>query len=79
MNINVVNYDHGFLLQDLTVTITTERRDDEIGFVEDAEERCAINGQSFVDEQEWHLHRYNASCGSSFVVLIIRRHNHSSS
>lgn len=40
----------------MTVTLSTERDEGEIEFVEDANERCAINSQSFVDEQEWYLH-----------------------
>ena len=55
----------GALIKDLTVTVSTERTESEVELVEDANERCAINGQSFVDEQEWNLHTYvNRSCMS---------------
>lgn len=38
--------------------MTTDRDESEIEFVEDPKERCSLNVQSFVDEQEWKLHRY---------------------
>jgi len=44
--------------KDLTVTLTTDRDENEIEFVEDPRERCALNVDSFVDEQEWKLHKY---------------------
>ena len=39
------------------MSLTTEREDEEIEFVEDALDRCALNVESFVDEQEWKLHK----------------------
>ena len=44
-------------LKDLTVTLTSERTIDEVELVEDSNESCALNPQSFVDEQEWRLHK----------------------
>ena len=44
--------------QDLTVTLTTDRSTDEIEFVKDPKEHCSLSVQSFIDEQEWKLHRY---------------------
>lgn len=38
--------------------MTTEREDTEVEFAEDPRERCALNVQSFVDEQEWKLHKF---------------------
>lgn len=46
------------VMKDLTVTLTTDRDENEVEFVEDPRERCALNVDSFVDEQEWKLHRY---------------------
>ena len=47
-----------FVVQDLTVTITSERPEPEIALEEDENEICSINVQSFVDEQEWNLHSH---------------------
>ena len=38
-------------VQDLTVTLTTERDENEIEFTEDPREPSAVNVESFVDEQ----------------------------
>lgn len=38
------------------MTLTSERTIDEVELVEDTRESCALNSQSFVDEQEWRLH-----------------------
>jgi len=46
------------LLQDLTLTITTERSESEVDLEEDCSEISSINVQSFVDEQEWKLHSH---------------------
>lgn len=40
------------------MTLTTDRDENEVEFVEDPRERCALNVDSFVDEQEWKLHKY---------------------
>ncbi|ESN93036.1 hypothetical protein HELRODRAFT_189657 [Helobdella robusta] len=46
-----------FDTQDLTVSLTTDLSDKEVEFVEDPNDRCALNVESFVDEQEWKLHK----------------------
>lgn len=45
-------------VQDLTVTITSERPDTEIDIIPDENEMSAINIQTFVDQQEWKLHEH---------------------
>ncbi|KAK2151359.1 hypothetical protein LSH36_366g04034 [Paralvinella palmiformis] len=45
-------------VQDLTVTITTERPDSEIDIIPDENEMSGINVQTFVDQQEWRLHQH---------------------
>ncbi|KAK2172128.1 hypothetical protein NP493_990g00005 [Ridgeia piscesae] len=45
-------------VQDLTVTITTERPDTEIDIIPDENEMSGINVQTFVDQQEWKLHEH---------------------
>jgi len=45
-------------VQDLTVTITSERPDTEIDIIPDENEMSAINLSSFVDQQEWKLHEH---------------------
>ncbi len=45
-------------LQDLTLTVTSERSEAELELVEDNSEISSINVQSFVDEQEWRLHSH---------------------
>ena len=47
-------------MQDLTVTVSTERDENEVEFVEDKNESSAVNVESFVDEQEWELYKYIA-------------------
>ena len=42
------------LLQDLTVTITSERPDTEIDIIPDENEMSGINVQTFVDQQVGH-------------------------
>lgn len=46
------------VLQDLTITVTSDKGELEVELVEDQGEGCGINVQSFVDEQEWHLHSH---------------------
>jgi len=46
------------MLQDLTLTITSERSEYELDLEEDSSEISSINVQSFVDEQEWKLHSH---------------------
>ncbi len=41
------------MLQDLTLTVTSERSEAELDLEEDNSEISSINVQSFVDEQEW--------------------------
>ena len=43
-------------IQDLTVTIASQRSDHEIILEEDVLQRSTINVESFVDEQEWRLY-----------------------
>ncbi len=45
------------VLQDLTVTVMSERSTREIEISEDPEELHRVNKQSFIDEQEWHLYK----------------------
>lgn len=45
-------------VQDLTVTITSERPDTEIDIIPDENEMSGINVQTFVDQQEWRLHEH---------------------
>ncbi len=45
-------------LQDLTITVSTERGEFEIDLEEDNSDISGINVQSFVDEQEWRLHNH---------------------
>ncbi|ELT93511.1 hypothetical protein CAPTEDRAFT_221712 [Capitella teleta] len=47
-----------FDTQDLTITVTSDKGEAEVDLVEDRGEGCDINVQSFVDEQEWHLHSH---------------------
>jgi len=44
------------LTQDLTITIASQRSDDEIILEDDELQRSTINVESFVDEQEWRLY-----------------------
>uniref|UniRef100_A0A1I8GSY0 Neur_chan_LBD domain-containing protein n=1 Tax=Macrostomum lignano TaxID=282301 RepID=A0A1I8GSY0_9PLAT len=45
-------------VQDLTITITSERPDTEIELIPDEAEMSGINIQTFVDQQEWRLHEH---------------------
>ena len=47
-----------FFVQDLTLTVTSERSEAELDLTEDNSEISSINVQSFVDEQEWRLHSH---------------------
>ena len=42
--------------QDLTVTVSSERGEGEVQMEADTVEASSVNVQSFVAEQEWHLH-----------------------
>jgi len=42
--------------QDLTITIASQRREDEILLAADELQRSTINVESFVDAQEWRLY-----------------------
>nr|VZI36563.1 unnamed protein product [Spirometra erinaceieuropaei] len=44
--------------KDLTITLSSERPDTEVDLVPDNKDLCAINIQTFVDQQEWHLHEH---------------------
>ena len=50
--------DSPFTLQDLTITVTTDKGDAEVGICADEGEVSSVNVQSFVDEQEWYLHKH---------------------
>jgi len=43
-------------VQDLTITIASQRTEDEIILEDDVLQRSTINVESFVDEQEWRLY-----------------------
>ncbi|TPP61303.1 Gamma-aminobutyric acid receptor subunit gamma-2 [Fasciola gigantica] len=45
-------------VQDLTITLTSERPDSEVILVPDRSELCGINLQTLVDQQEWKLHEH---------------------
>ncbi|KAM7537317.1 hypothetical protein Aperf_G00000076481 [Anoplocephala perfoliata] len=45
-------------VQDLSITVTTERSDTEVDLIPDHNEMSAINKQTFVDQQEWNLHEH---------------------
>ncbi|CAD5125780.1 DgyrCDS13991 [Dimorphilus gyrociliatus] len=47
-----------FDVQDLTVNVMSEREVDEIELVDDEYDFHSVNGQSFVDEQEWRLYKH---------------------
>ena len=38
--------------------MTSDKGESEVDLMEDTGEGCDINVQSFVDEQEWHLHSH---------------------
>ena len=43
-------------MQDLTVIVATNLRDDEISMEDDEMQQSTVNVESFVDEQEWRLY-----------------------
>ncbi|KAL5964917.1 Gamma-aminobutyric acid receptor subunit gamma-2 [Taenia solium] len=45
-------------VQDLTITLSSERPDTEVDLVPDNTDLCGINLQTFVDQQEWRLHEH---------------------
>uniref|UniRef100_A0A5K3EFU9 Neur_chan_LBD domain-containing protein n=1 Tax=Mesocestoides corti TaxID=53468 RepID=A0A5K3EFU9_MESCO len=45
-------------VQDLTITLSSERPDTEVDLVPDSTDLCGINLQTFVDQQEWRLHEH---------------------
>ncbi|KAF7260988.1 hypothetical protein EG68_01796, partial [Paragonimus skrjabini miyazakii] len=45
-------------VQDLTITVTSERPESEVDIIPDQNEMSAINVQTFVDQQEWKLHEH---------------------
>ncbi|KAF5406375.1 hypothetical protein PHET_00094 [Paragonimus heterotremus] len=45
-------------VQDLTITLTSERPDSEVILVPDRNELCGINLQTLIDQQEWKLHEH---------------------
>ena len=51
------NIDVTVILQDLTVTVMSEKSSEEIELVEDPFDMHRVNKQSFVDEQEWQLYK----------------------
>ncbi|KAI0208387.1 hypothetical protein LSAT2_006925 [Lamellibrachia satsuma] len=50
--------DFPFDIQDLTVTVTSERPVSEVEFTEDENELHAVSRRSFIDEQEWYLYKF---------------------
>ena len=44
------------VVQDLTITITSERVDSELEFLKDERDECAVNSDAFSSAQEWKLH-----------------------
>jgi len=46
----------GWPLQDITLTVVSERSVREVALEEDTDELSTVNVQSFVDEQEWRLY-----------------------
>ncbi|CAH8490440.1 unnamed protein product [Schistosoma rodhaini] len=45
-------------VQDLTITLTSERPESEVELIPDKYEPCRINLQTLVDQQEWRLHEH---------------------
>ncbi|CAH8834451.1 unnamed protein product [Trichobilharzia szidati] len=45
-------------VQDLTITLTSERPESEVQLIPDKNEPCRINLQTLVDQQEWKLHEH---------------------
>ncbi|VDM33964.1 unnamed protein product [Hydatigera taeniaeformis] len=45
-------------VQDLTITLSSERPDTEVDLIPDSTDLCGINLQTFVDQQEWRLHEH---------------------
>ncbi|CAH8469114.1 unnamed protein product [Heterobilharzia americana] len=45
-------------VQDLTITLTSERPESEVELIPDKLEPCRINLQTLVDQQEWRLHEH---------------------
>ncbi|VDO47265.1 unnamed protein product [Schistosoma margrebowiei] len=45
-------------VQDLTITLTSERPESEVELIPDKHEPCRINLQTLVDQQEWRLHEH---------------------
>ncbi|XP_013387103.1 uncharacterized protein LOC106156405 isoform X2 [Lingula anatina] len=50
--------DFPFDVQDLTVTVTSERPASELNLIEDRMELHRVYKQSFIDEQEWSLYKH---------------------
>ena len=50
--------EYPFDTQDLTVMLTTKRGDHEVQLLADPVEVSSVSVQSFVDEQEWSLHKH---------------------
>jgi len=45
-------------VQDLSITVATERTIDEVDFIDDLTALSSINTQTFIDMQEWSLHEH---------------------
>lgn len=56
-------------MQDVTVTLVSERSVREVALEADTSELSTVNVQSFVDEQEWRLYR-NVETRCESVVRI---------
>jgi hypothetical protein len=53
--VNLFNESRQFRLQDLTITLVSERDSSEVQLIEDVDEKCGINAKAFSSEQEWKL------------------------
>ena len=60
-----------FSVQDLTVTVMSERSTREIELAEDPDELHRVNKQSFIDEQEWHLYKVTMKATDTKAILRI--------
>jgi len=53
---NLELYDFPVDVQDLSITLTTSRKNNELDFFQDTEIPSSINTQTFIDQQEWKLY-----------------------
>lgn len=48
-------YDFPMDTQELSITLTSKRKSNEIEFIENLKDGCSINTEDFLDQQEWDL------------------------